>query len=109
MIYSDSSFGNLPDESSQGGYTISLADDKGHFSPFTRQSKKIQRIVRNTIAAETVALMDGADSALFLSALFCETIHGSSKDSLLPVDCIIDNYSLFEAIHSMKGIVTENI
>ena len=51
--------------------------------------------------------MDGADSALFLSALFCAIIHGSSRDSLLPVDCIIDNYSLFEAIHSTKGILTE--
>ena len=52
-------------------------------------------------------MMDGADSGLFLSALFCEIIHGSSKESLLPVDCIIDNYSLFEAIHSTNGIVTE--
>ena len=51
--------------------------------------------------------MNGADSALFLSALLCEIIHGSSKESLLPVDCIIDNYSLFEAICLTKGIVAE--
>ena len=51
--------------------------------------------------------MDGADSALFLSALFCEIIYGSSKESLLPVDCIIDNNLLFEVIHSTKGTVTE--
>ena len=51
--------------------------------------------------------MDGADSALFLSSLLCEIIHGSSKESLLPVDGIIDNYPLLEAIHSTKGIVTE--
>ena len=108
LVHSDSSFGNLPDGSSQAGYTILLADDKRHFSPLTWQSKKIRRIVRSTIAAETLALMDGADSALLLSALFCEIIHGSSRDSLLPVDCIINNYSLFEAIHSTKGIVTEN-
>ena len=31
VVYSDSSFGNLPDGSSQGGYTILLADDKGNF------------------------------------------------------------------------------
>ena len=51
--------------------------------------------------------MDDAESALFMLALFCEIIHESSKESLLPVDCIIDNYSLFEAIHSTKEIVTE--
>ena len=107
MVYSDSSFGNLPDGSSQGCYTILLADDKGHFSPLTWQSKKIRRIVRSTIAAETLALMDGPDSALFLSALFSEIIHGSSKESLLPVDCMTNNYPLFEAIQSTKGIVTE--
>ena len=107
FVYSDSSFGNLLDGSSQGGYTILLADDKGHFLTLTWQSKKIRRIVRSTIAAETLALMDGADSALFLSALFCEIKHRSSKESLLPIDCIIDNYSLFKAIHSTKGIITE--
>ena len=31
VVYSDSSFGNLPDGSSQGGYTILFADDKGNF------------------------------------------------------------------------------
>ena len=51
--------------------------------------------------------MDGAESTLFLSAWFCEIIHASSKESLLPVDCITDNYSLFGAIHSTKGLVTE--
>ena len=79
LVYSDSLFGNLPDGSSQGGYTILFTDDKGPFSPLTWQSKEIRRIVRSTIAAETLALIDGADPALFLSALFCEIIHESSK------------------------------
>ena len=104
LVYSDSSFGNLPDGSSQGGYIILLADDKGHFSLLTWQSIKIRRIARSTIAAESLALMDGADSSLFL---LCEIMHGSSKESLLPVDCIIDNCSLFVAIHSTKGIAIE--
>ena len=43
LVYSDSSFGNLPDGSSQGGYTILLADDNlGHFSPLTWQSKRFE-------------------------------------------------------------------
>ena len=41
-----------------------LADKDGKFSPICWNSKKIRRVVRSTLAGETLAMADGIDSAM---------------------------------------------
>lgn len=58
-MYSDASLGNMPNGGSQGGFIILLAIQSGKFSPIWWNSKKIRRVVRSTLAAETLAMADG--------------------------------------------------
>ena len=67
--FSDSSFANLADGGSQGGYIIFLVDSDGHRCPIFWQSRKIRRVVKSTLAAETLALLDGAEASYFIAKI----------------------------------------
>ena len=105
-VFCDASFGNLRDGGSQGGYLILLVGEDGKFSPIWWNSKKLRRIVRSTLAAETLSMADGIDMAVFLSTLFAELTTGKVGEPALPIVCVTDCMSLFDAIKSNK-LVTE--
>lgn len=104
VIYSDASLGNLSDGGSQGGYFIILTGDNGLFSPIAWQSKKIRRVVRSTLSAEALALSDAVDVGVYLAQLYTEVTVGEAKPELLPIECITDNHSLFDTIHSTNHV-----
>jgi hypothetical protein len=68
LIFRDSSLGNLPDGGTQGGHFIVLTGKNGRISPITWQSKRIRRVVRSTLAAETLAMADAIDNGVFLTS-----------------------------------------
>ena len=61
-VFTDASFRNLPDGGSQGGHVVFLTDGV-RSCPVSWHSQKIKRIVKSTIAAETLALADGCETA----------------------------------------------
>ena len=77
IVFSDASFGNLSDGGTQGGHLIFLMGENGKFSPLAWQSRRVKRVVRSTLAGETLAMSDGIDNAIFLSTLFSELTVGS--------------------------------
>jgi hypothetical protein len=109
VIFSDASLGNLPDGGTQGGHLIMLTGNNGRFSPLAWQSKRIRRIVRSTLAGETLAMSDGIDSGLFLATLFAELTSGQSKPDLLPIICVTDNQSLHDAVKSTKFVADKRL
>ena len=72
LAYCDASYGNLADGSSQGGYIIFLADEKGQVSPICWSSRKLRRVCRSTIAAETMAMLDAIDACIWLTHIVAE-------------------------------------
>ena len=62
--YRDSSYNNLDNGSSQGGFIIFVSDKTGKISPITWQSKRIRPVVQSTMAAETLALVDAVKASL---------------------------------------------
>lgn len=104
VVYSDASLGNMSDGGSQGGYVVMLVGDNRRFSPIAWQSKKIRRVVRSTIAAETLALADAVDSAVYIAQLYAEITSGQLKSGLLPIECITDNHSLYDTLHSTNHV-----
>ena len=64
MLYVDAAFGNLADGGSQGGYLVFLADQHNNCNLISWQSKRLKRIVRSTLAAETLAMCEGVDASL---------------------------------------------
>ena len=95
--YSDASFGNLPKDGSQAGFIIFLESNSGNVHcPIYWQSRRIDRIVDSSLAAETYALHSGAKSAVFFKIVIGQMIKGAK----VQVVCLSDNESLCKVIHS---------
>ena len=95
--YGDASFGNLPNGGSQGGFVIFLVDSHGAKCPLAWQSKKVRRVVKSSLAAETLALLDVAEAGVYLATLLTEIT------GLKPVvKCFVDNKSLVDNLYSTK-------
>ena len=63
------------------------------------QSKKVRRVVKSTLAAEALALLDVAEAGVYLATLLTEIT------GLEPVvKCFVDNKSLVENSYSTKLI-----
>ena len=98
--YADASFGNLADGGSLWGggvYIIFLSSGSGDRCPLSWQSRKLKRMVKSTLAAETLALLDCAEAAVFLSSVMFEL-----AEHRVPIKCYVDNKSLVESLHSSR-------
>ena len=54
--FSDASFVNLKNNSSQSGYITFLYKNNKSYSPIAWKSRKIKTVIKSTLAAETLAL-----------------------------------------------------
>ena len=105
IAFADASFDNLPNGGSQGGNVIFLTDGKSA-APIQWSSNKIKRVVRSTIAAEALALSDACDSAQYLTSLLNEQLLPKQR---IAIECVTDNRSLFDNIHSTKPISEQGL
>ena len=96
--YSDAAFANLPDEGSQGGFVIFLRSDKR--CPIAWQSKKLKRVVNSTLAAETMALLEGAKSAAYIA----ELITGITGTPKMKIHGFTDCKSLFDNLKTYHKV-----
>ena len=95
-VYSDAAHANICDGTcSVGAHIVFLADQLNKCCPLHWQANKIKRIVRSTLAAETLSLLDGLDSACYLQKLFSEIM-----DITLPITAYVDNKGLVNAVYS---------
>ena len=108
-VYTDAAFGNLPDGGSQGAYLIFLTGKDSRCNPINWQSKRIRRVVRSSLAAETLAMGEGIDAALYISVLYNEIMHGQSKRTPLSIKGYTDNKSLCDALKSSKYVTDRRL
>ena len=102
VTYSDAAHANLPDgASSTAGYITFLA---AHSSVISWRSSKIKRIVRSSTAAESLALSDALDDALYLREVFAELL-----GKTLQIFAYIDNKNLHSVIHSTTAITEKRL
>ncbi len=102
VLFCDASYANLSDGvSSASGFVIFLVGDGLVSSPLAWRSNKIHRVVRSTLAAETLSMVDGLDTTCYLGHLLSELLF-KKNTNVIPIDCLTDNKSLFENIHSTK-------
>lgn len=66
FVYSDLSFQNNRDYASQLGYIIVLADQSNRCAIIQYSSHKSKRVVRSSMAAETLAFSDAFDNAFII-------------------------------------------
>ena len=104
MVYTDASHANLPDGvGSTGGFIVFLKGENGNSCPLYWESKRIRRVVKSTIAAETLAATEGIDTAIYLSNVISQIVF-NHKHVSIPVKLYIDNRSLYENVNSTKNM-----
>ena len=103
ICYTDASFKNLPGGASQGGYCIFIEGANNKRALLAWQSKKIKRVVKSTLAAETLALQEGAEHSYVISS-FLKEITGISNG--FPINIYTDNDSLYNNLKT-SNVVTE--
>ena len=90
--YCDASFANLHGSGSHGSFVILIKDSIGSRNICSWQSKKVRRVVKSTLAAETLALLDGAEASILLSTVMAEILNLGENKPI--VKCFVDNRSL---------------
>ena len=98
--YADASFANLNGSFSQGGFVIFLKDNQDNRCPVFWESRRVKRVVKSTLAAETLALIDCAETAIYIKHILQEL----SKGFEIPIHCYTDNKSLADSLASKKQV-----
>ena len=99
--FSDASWANLEDGGTQGGHLVVIGNPEmgNRGAIVTWQSHKLKRIVKSTLAAETMACLDGIDSGFILKKILKEL-----TGSQIPETALVDNKSLIESVKSTKTV-----
>ena len=84
VCYSDASFANLCNASSQGGYMCQYKDEK-KFAPKSWKSQKIQRGVKSTLAAEALALVETLQACFMIRAVLLEIYKKEPHSKTFPL------------------------
>ena len=106
IAYSDASYANLSDGSSQGAFVVLLVNSEGSFAPLAWQSKKLKRVVKSTLAAETLDAVEAVETGFLLTSILKE-LHNSQ--SSIDIECFTDNQSLFDTVHSTNSITDKRL
>ncbi|KHJ31158.1 hypothetical protein EV44_g3317 [Erysiphe necator] len=93
VVFTDSSFANNPDYSSQIGFVIVLADTDGNCNIIQWSSIKCKRITRSVLASELYAMINGFDAACVLKHTI-DTMNGKP----IPLSLCVDSFSLYECL-----------
>ena len=101
-------FANHEDGGSQGGHLIFSVDENSKFNLISWQSKRISWVVRSNLTAETLALSDGIDHAIYLSVLLKE-LYPKFKTTDIPIEIFTDNKSLHGTVHSKKFVTEKRL
>ncbi|RFU31044.1 hypothetical protein B7463_g5287, partial [Scytalidium lignicola] len=93
LVFTDASFVNNRDLSSQIGYIVALADRKGNANTLHWTSVKCKRVTRSVLALELYGMAYGFD----MGAAIKSTIEGILEIDLLLVICT-DSRSLYDCL-----------
>ena len=97
--YGDASYNKHKDGGSQGGIFIELVSNE-KTAPVMWYSRRIRRVVRSTLAAETLAMAEAIEAGQYIAAITSEMLYEGKRT--IPVHAVTDNYSLYESAHSTK-------
>jgi uncharacterized protein YjgD (DUF1641 family) len=93
VVYSDSSFANRLDKSSQLGFVVLLADASGKCAILQLKSHKSRRVVRSSTAGETLAFSEAFDASFILRCDLSKILNRH-----IPLLMLTDSESLFKTL-----------
>ena len=109
LCFSDAVFANLRNASSQGGFIIFLISNSNRYAPISWKSRKIQRVVKSTLATETLAFEEGLEECYMIRLILLEIFYKESNSELFPIHCYTDNKSLLYLVYLTKTINSKRL
>jgi hypothetical protein len=94
LVFTDSSFANNPDYSSQIGFVIALADKNDQANILHWSSVKCKRVTRSVLASELYEMAHGFD----IRAVLKSTLEQIMKIRHLPMVLCTNSKSLYECL-----------
>ena len=75
-----------------------------NYAPISWKSRKIQRVVRSRLAAETLAMEEALEECFITRPMLLEIYKRDDKSGLFPIHCYTDSKLLLESVHSTKTL-----
>ena len=91
---------------SQGGHIVFIENKGGSRVPLAWQSRKLKRVVKSTLGAETLALIAGVECAFLCKTIFKELLGFSDG---LPIFARTDSQSLVDSVHSSRTLEDDRL
>ena len=107
VCFSDASFANLKCSGSHGGLLVFLQGRNGKYMLLAWQSRKLKRVVKSTLTAETLALQEVIEVPIMIKAMFLEILNVDAHNEILLINCVTDSKSLHGAVYSTKTLTEE--
>ena len=104
VVFADASYANLTDGGSQGGHIIFLADGTQRAVPLAWSSKRIKRVVRSTLSAETLSTVDALDTAHLVMSMLKEVV-----GKQIPIELYTDNKSLYDSVSTTNYVLDKRL
>ena len=104
IVFADASYANLSDGGSQGGHLIFLGDEDSSAVLLAWGSKRIRRVARSTLSAETLSAVDALDTAHLI-----KSIVGEVFGVVVPVELYTDNKSLYDSICTTNLVLDKRL
>ena len=98
VAFTDSSFANNSDHSSQIGFVIVLADGDNNANIVHWSSVKCKRVTRSVLASELYALTHGFDIASVVKATLMKILSPWRSNDTVPLVMCIDSKSLYDCL-----------
>ena len=101
-VFTDAALANLCDGvSSMGAQIVFLVGENDRCCPIAWQGGKIKRVVKSTIAAEALSLLEGLELSVYLKSLLSSLTTSECK---CEIHAFVDNKSVVESVYSSKLI-----
>ena len=77
--------------------------------PIAWQFKRIKRVVKSTLSAETMAIVDLTEACLYYRKLLLDLLQLEDHPTNIKITCKTDNSCLYDAVHSTKQILDKRL
>ena len=104
-VFADASYANIIDGGSQGGYIIFLVDKYERCNPVSWSSKRLQRVARSTLSAETQSAVEALESGCLLKQVLNELLETVD----LKIELQTDSKSMFDAVHTTNLMLDKRL
>ena len=105
IAYCDAAYANLPGGYSQGAYIIFLSDGEKS-CPIAWSSHKLKRVVRSTLAAESLALLEACDASFHIASLMSPMVLNNGD---MTINVVTDCKSLSTTANTSKVIADKRL